>query len=147
MQAGRSLADDARDDGYAPMAEINVTPLVDVVLVLLIVFMVTAPLMVAGLPVDLPRASSAKLAKKPEPLILTIDKDGSVFLDDQPLALEALPETLAAAHSQDPEAVVQVRGDRATQYGQIVSVMDAVARAGIAKVSLLAASAPDKPAP
>jgi biopolymer transport protein ExbD len=147
MQAGRGLADDAWDDGYAPMAEINVTPLVDVVLVLLIVFMVTAPLMVAGLPVDLPRASSAKLVKKAEPLILTIDKDGGVFLGDQPIALEALPEALAAAHGRDPEAAVQVRGDRTTQYGQIVSVIDAVARAGLAKVSLLAAAALDKPAP
>ncbi len=144
MKGEPAVTGEAAEADYAPLAEINVTPLVDIMLVLLIVFMVAAPLMVAGLPVDLPRAASAAPAKA-EPMVVTIDRDGEVFLGDRPVTLPELSSALSAARS-DPAAMVQVRGDRAAAYGQIIAVMDVVSRAGIAKVSLLTAPA-QGPAP
>jgi biopolymer transport protein TolR len=132
------------DSGYRPLAEINVTPLVDVMLVLLIIFMVAAPLMTVGVPVQLPKTSAAKLAQPREPIIVTIDAEGRVFLREEALAPDAvLPRLTELAANADPETVVYVRGDRSLSYGQIMTIMGQVSTAGFAKVSLIAHGASD----
>lgn len=121
-----------------PLAEINVTPMVDVMLVLLIVFMVAAPLMAVGVPVQLPRTAAQKVAQPKAPVIVSIDKDGQPFLDKEPLAPETIVARLRAIASQDPDQTVLVRGDRAVPYGRVMEVMGQVGAAGFARVSLVA---------
>jgi biopolymer transport protein TolR len=125
--------------GYRPLAEINVTPLVDVMLVLLIVFMVAAPLMMVGVPVQLPKTSAEKLGQTREPVIVSIDRAGRVYLREVPIEpptlLGARLRELAAA---DPEATVYVRGDRTIPYGEVMRLMGMVSAAGFAKLSLIA---------
>ena len=144
--AGRTLdpASDG-DDGYAPLAEINVTPLVDVMLVLLIIFMVAAPLMMVGVPVELPRTAAAKVGQTRKPLIVSIDRDGKVFVRDVQVGDAELVDKLAALAGEDKDAVVYVRGDRSIPYGRVMETMGKVGQAGFAKVSLIA-EAP-RPAP
>jgi biopolymer transport protein TolR len=131
---------DGLDDefGAAPLSEINVTPLVDVMLVLLIVFMVAAPLMTVGVPVDLPRTSAPKTSQPKAPVVVTIDARGQPFLGEEPLPAEAVAPRLRALAAQDPERAVLVRGDRLVPYGRIMEVMGQVGAAGFARVSLVA---------
>lgn len=126
------------DGGYRPMAEINVTPFVDVMLVLLVVFMIAAPLMMVGVPVQLPKTTAAKVAQPREPIIVSIDREGRIFLREEELAPEAVMERLAALAAESPDAVIYVRGDRSISYGQVMQVMGRVSSAGFAKVSLIA---------
>ncbi|MBV8972777.1 MAG: biopolymer transporter ExbD [Sphingomonadaceae bacterium] len=126
----------------APMAEINVTPMVDVMLVLLIIFMVTAPLLVTGVPVDLPDARAAALKTDDKPVQVSLDRAGSVFIDDAPVAEDALAPRLAALHAATPEARVFVRADRGLDYGRVMAVVGEVSAAGFHKVALV--STPDK---
>ena len=120
------------------MAEINVTPLVDVMLVLLIIFMVTAPLLVAGVPVDLPAARAAALAQKPDkPIAVSLDAAGGVFIGDEAVAEDALTDRLAALHSAQPEARVLVRADRVLAYGRVLEVMGEIAASGFVHVALV----------
>ncbi len=130
------------EDGgeYRPLAEINVTPLVDVMLVLLIVFMVAAPLMVVGVPVQLPKTSAERLAEPREPVVVSVDAAGRWYLRREELAPEPLAARLAELAAADREAPVYVRGDRAVPYGEVMRLMGVVSRAGFAKVSLLAES-------
>jgi biopolymer transport protein TolR len=131
-----------------PMSEINVTPLVDVMLVLLIIFMVAAPLMMVGVPVDLPKTSAAKIGQPQKPVILTVDKDGTWSIENgQVLTPETAPAALQAAHQANPEAVVYVRGDRDVPYGKVMEAMGVVGQAGFTKVSLIAQGAPPQPSP
>ncbi len=131
----------------APMAEINVTPFVDVMLVLLIIFMVTAPLLVSGVPVELPESRANPLDQKDEPLDISIDKEGQVFLDSEPVSageLSARLEQIAADQNpQNPRQIV-LRGDTAISYGELMKVMGELNRVGLNSVSLVttAASAP-----
>ncbi len=134
---GRGIGAGARR-GYRPMSEINVTPMVDVMLVLLVVFMVTAPLLTAGVPVDLPKTQAAQLTGQDEPLVVSIDKAGGVFLQDHPIELAQLGPRLTAITQNRKEARIFVRGDKAIAYGRIMEVMGAVNRAGFVKVSLVA---------
>lgn len=130
------------DDDLVPLADINITPFVDVVLVLLIVFMVAAPLMTAAVPVDLPQVSAA--APRPdEPVVISIDRDGAVWLKEDKLAAEHMPARLAALHGERPDAPVTLHADRAIVYGRLMEVMEAVHQAGFAQVSL--ATAPKEP--
>ncbi len=122
----------------APMSEINVTPFVDVMLVLLIVFMVTAPLLTVGVPVDLPKTKAAQLTDTKEPLIVTIDKKGGLYLQKRPIAMEKLVPQLRAITGANPEARIFVRGDKSIQYGAVMDVMGEISAAGYRKVSLLA---------
>jgi biopolymer transport protein TolR len=124
--------------GAAPLSEINVTPLVDVMLVLLIVFMVAAPLMTVGVPVQLPKTSAQKVALSKQPVVVTIDAQGKSFLDENPLDVNALKRRLKALAEEDPERAVMVRGDSAVPYGRIMEIMGQVGNAGFAKVSLVA---------
>jgi biopolymer transport protein ExbD len=137
MALGPGGLADPEGDGPALLGEINITPLVDVMLVLLIVFMVAAPLLTVGVPVELPRTQAGKPDQPRPPLLLTIDRDGHVFLRQEPLAPAALAGRLAALAAEDRERVVYVRGDREVAYGRVMEVMGQAASAGFAKVSLL----------
>ncbi len=139
---------------YRPMSEINVTPMVDVMLVLLIIFMVAAPLMTVGVPVDLPKTQAGQLNQEQEPLTLSVDREGRVFLQDVEVPMEALVTQLRTILSQQtqgqPERRVFIRGDRANQYGRVLEVMGAVSGAGFTRIALLSeavAPVPAAPAP
>ena len=139
---GRGTGDYGTSD-YRPLAEINVTPMVDVMLVLLIIFMVAAPLMMAGVPVQLPKTSAEKIAPPREPLVVSIDKDGAYFVRKEPIATaEALVALLAKLRTEAPDQVVYVRADRSLDYGRVVALMGLVGQAGFAKVSLVAEGVP-----
>ena len=132
--------DDSGDgfDSYRPMAEINVTPLVDVMLVLLIIFMVAAPLMMVGVPLDLPKTDAAKVEKAREPVIVSIDKDGKFFVGEAEVPDEALIARLMDLRAKDGEAPIYVRGDKGIEYGAIMQLLGKIGQAGFAKVSLIA---------
>jgi biopolymer transport protein TolR len=121
----------------APMAAINVTPFVDVMLVLLIVFMVTAPLLTVGVTVDLPRATSSPLPGQDEPLSVSVRADGQVYLQDSPLTVAELGPRLRAITERKPDARVFVRGDKVIDYGRVMEVVGAIHAAGFAKVALV----------
>jgi biopolymer transport protein TolR len=125
------------------MADINVTPLVDVMLVLLIIFMVTAPLLVTGVPVDLPDSRAGALDQKQEPVQLSIDAQGRTFLDDQEVAGPTLGERLLAIATGPGgrERQVYLRADKALDYGRVMAVMGELNRAGMNKVALVSTAA------
>jgi len=123
---------------YRPMAEINVTPFVDVMLVLLVVFMVTAPLLSVGVPVDLPKTQAAALNNPDEPLVISVNAKGEVFLMKSKITMENLTARLQAVTGQNPDARIFVRGDKGIAYGTIMEVMGKISAAGYKKVSLMA---------
>ena len=129
------------------MVAINMTPLVDVMLVLLIVFMIAAPLLTAGVSVDLPEADSAPLPGQDEPLSVTIDAQGGVFLQDTAVTLDQLGPRLQAVSGRNPDARIFVRGDRAIDYGRVMAVVSAINSAGFGRVALLTAPARTAAAP
>ena len=118
-------------------ADINVTPLVDVMLVLLIVFMVTAPLLTVGIPVDLPKIKSDVINQPDEPLVVSIRKDGQLWLQETPIAIEALVPRLVAITQNKTDTNIFVRGDQAIAYGRVMEVMGALTAAGFTKVALI----------
>ena len=124
----------------APMAEINVTPMVDVMLVLLIIFMVTAPLLATGVQVDLPQSKAAALEQNQEPVAISIDRTGNVFVDDTPVPIEGLGARLqqVAASSREPGGPrIYLRADHGLDYGRVMQVMGEINRAGLHKVALV----------
>ena len=123
---------------YRPLAEINVTPLVDVMLVLLIIFMVTAPLMTSGVSVDLPKTDAKPLNSDSQPLTVSIDAQGKIFLQNQQVELPELVAKLQAIAAGDPARRIFVRGDQAISYGLVMQVMGTIAQGGFTKVALLA---------
>lgn len=129
-----------RGSRRAPMAEINVTPFVDVMLVLLIIFMVTAPLLATGVPIDLPdsRAKPLDQTDKP-PVQISIDEGGSVYVDDEQMSMAALPERLAmiAETQGDEPRTIMLRADRGLDYGLVMRVMGELNRAGLTRVSMV----------
>lgn len=127
----------------APMAEINVTPLVDVMLVLLIIFMVTAPLLVSGVPVDLPDSKAAALKQDTAPIQVSVDAQGRTFIDEQAVPADTLSAKLAAiaeARASD-EPRVYVRADAGLDYGRVMEVVGEVNAAGFKKVALVSEAA------
>ncbi len=120
------------------MSEINVTPFVDVMLVLLIVFMVTAPLLTVGIPVDLPKVKSSALTDQKDPIEITVKIDGSVYLGESLVEVENLIPRLNAITDQNTEARIYVRGDRVVAYGRIMEIMSIINSAGYVKVALVA---------
>lgn len=132
---GRGLQ---RRGRHRPVSDINVTPFVDVMLVLLIVFMVTAPLLSVGVPVDLPKTEAATLNDSDEPLIVTVNRAGNVFLDEEEMDLARLVATLQATQGANPDIRIFVRGDEAITYGRVMEVMGRISAAGFSKVALLA---------
>jgi len=128
-----------RTPGSAPMAEINMTPLIDVMLVLLVIFMVTAPLMVSAVRVELPQASAAPVADAATPTLeVAIDKTGLVYLRDKPLAGAALEAALREAATRDAATEVQLRADTELPYGRVVEFMALANRAGLSRVGFVA---------
>ena len=124
----------------APMSEINVTPLVDVMLVLLIIFMVTAPLLVAGVPVDLPKNRAQPLDQQAKPIQVSIDAKGEIFIDDTAITPAELPAKLAqiSAQPEPPEGRrIYLRADKGLDYGQVMLVMGELNRAGLNRVALV----------
>ena len=122
---------------YRPVADINVTPLVDVMLVLLIIFMVTAPLLTTGVKVNLPTARSAPPLSQKDPIVVSISKDGRLVLGSDEVKLEQLVDLIRVRLESDPSQSVHIRGDRDTTYGEIVNVMDVLIGGGIAKIAMV----------
>ena len=131
---------------YRPMAEINVTPLVDVMLVLLVVFMVAAPLLTVGVPVDLPQTQAPPITDPKEPLVISINAEGHIFIQDSDVVTEALVPRLQAITGENPDALVYVRADKSIDYGRVLEVMSLISAAGYRKVSLIAESPKGMPA-
>ena len=126
-----------------PMSDINVTPFVDVMLVLLIVFMVTAPLLSAGVPVNLPEANAKPLAIDKEPVAVTIDADGKVFLKDAEVPLDQLITKLSDAVGGNFDQRIYIRGDRSVSYGAIMRVMGDINGAGFRNIGLVSLKEPN----
>lgn len=131
-----------RRGNRAPISEINVTPFVDVMLVLLIIFMVTAPLLVAGVPVELPDSRAEALEQEKEPVQVSIDTSGTVYIDEDAVGMAELPAALAQlrqdrASGDGKPPQVMLRADRALDYGQVMLVMGELNRAGLNSISLV----------
>ena len=121
----------------APMAEINVTPFVDVMLVLLVIFMITAPLLTVGVPIDLPKTQAKPLQGQDEPLAVTIDKDGEIWLQETKVDAATLVPRLNAIIGNKPDTRIFVRGDKTVSYGQVLEVMGILNTAGFSRVGLV----------
>ena len=134
MNIGSSGGSDEPD----VVVDINTTPLIDVMLVLLVVFMVTAPLMTVAVPVDLPKTQAHTVHQDKEPLVVSMDAEGHVYLQDKALRLDDLIPKLKAITGANPDARIFVRGDKRLAYGRIMEVMGLVSAAGFTKVALVA---------
>ena len=134
-----------RGSRRAPMAEINVTPFVDVMLVLLIIFMVTAPLLVAGVPVDLPESRANPLDQEPDQVTIAIDREGFIYIDDVVVDRGALPQRLDELNRPGDQPVIIVRADTQLDYGRVMAVMGELNRSGFNKVSLVTNGSSEAP--
>jgi biopolymer transport protein TolR len=120
-----------------PMGEINVTPFVDVMLVLLIVFMVTAPLLTVGVPVDLPETKASQISDDQAPLLISIQSDGKIALQNRVIEADELIPRLEAVARAKPETRIFVRGDKNVSYGEVMRVMGLVQESGFSRVALI----------
>ena len=127
-----------RSKGTQPMSEINVTPMVDVMLVLLVIFILTAPLLASSIKLDLPKTDAAKAGAVPAFVTLVVDKAGQVFLNDKPVTADALRTSLTQTAAQNPDTEVQLRADEAVPYGKVVEVMGAAQKAGLNRIGFVA---------
>jgi biopolymer transport protein TolR len=128
-----------RSQGPQPMSDINMTPLVDVMLVLVVIFIITAPLLGSSIRLDLPRTEAAKPNEAPKFVTVVLDKAGGVFLEDKPVVgLAQLAEQLDQAARRNPETEVQLRADQAVPYGRVVEVMGAAQKAGLNRIGFVA---------
>ena len=132
------------NDLYQPLADINVTPLVDVMLVMLIIFMVTAPLLAKGVKVNLPQASAAQPLNQKDPIVVSVGKDGKVSLGGDNVTMETLIDGIRAMMGGDTSRVVHVRGDTEAVYGEVVGVMDKLATNGITHIAIMTNSRSSK---
>ena len=126
-----------RGRGRAPISDINITPMVDVMLVLLIVFMVAAPLMTMGVPVDLPQTRAQSMPPKAKPITITVKPDGAISIADEPLTLDTLVAAVAALAVDGTDERLYIRGDTTTAYGTVMQVMGELAAAGYARIGLV----------
>ncbi len=126
-----------RRNSRAPMSEINVTPFVDVMLVLLIIFMVAAPMLTAGVPVDLPETSAKPLPGKDEPLVISIRSNGDIYIQETKVEMEQISAKLSAIVGEKKETRIFIRGDRKLSYGRIMEVVGEVDAAGFTKVAFV----------
>jgi biopolymer transport protein TolR len=138
LSIGNGSGNGRNGSRYRPMADINVTPLVDVMLVLLVVFMVTAPLLTVGVPVDLPQTQAPPINEPKEPTVITVNKDGVLYIQDSVVPMDTLVAKLQAITGSNPDAVLYVRGDKDINYGKVLEVMSLISNAGFHKVSLVA---------
>ncbi len=137
------MAFGSQSEGSGVIADINVTPLVDVMLVLLVIFMVTAPILQQGVPIDVPKVAAGPLSGDEEQLVVNVTKTGEVFLNDTPYALPQLTEKLRAIAVAKPDRTIYVRADQAVPYGDVMRAMAAVRDAGMHKVGLVTEPPPD----
>ena len=121
----------------APMSEINVTPMVDVMLVLLIIFMVTAPLLTVGVPIELPKSEAKQLEGDKEPLAISVDTEGKIFLQETELQIDEIVPKLTAIAKNGYEERIFVRGDRRVNYGVVMRVMGTISAAGFRRIALV----------
>ena len=135
---GMAVRKSGRKQRHRPMGEINVTPFVDVMLVLLIVFMVTAPLLTVGVELDLPKTKAGQINADAAPLVVSIKADGSLHLQDTEVPADALVPRLQAISEANPQVRIFVRGDRAVAYGDVLGVMGRIQAAGFERVALVA---------
>ena len=136
MSSGASRR--GKNGRYMPVAEINVTPMVDVMLVLLIIFMVAAPMLTVGVPVDLPRTNAPVVPDQQAPVEITVQKDGTIYVQENVVTVDNLVPLLMAVTESNPETRIYVRGDAGLTYGQMMQVMGNVTAAGFKKVALVA---------
>ena len=136
--AKRSNGTGRRRSSWQPMSEINVTPFVDVMLVLLIVFMVTAPLLTVGVPVDLPETNADPITTPEEPLVISIDAAGKIYIQETEVTAENMVARLNAITGANAETRIYVRGDRSIAYGTVMQIMGLINQAGYRRVALLA---------
>ncbi|RZU00663.1 ExbD/TolR family protein [Rivibacter subsaxonicus] len=129
----------------APMSEINMTPLIDVMLVLLVIFMVTAPLMASNLRLELPEGPAARADEAPPALRVAITADGALHLDDQPIALDALAAELKTVAARRKDAEVQLRADKAVPYGRVAELIGRVQAAGLTRIGFVTETVPGTP--
>lgn len=134
----RRPSGNGRRSRHRPMGEINVTPFVDVMLVLLIVFMVTAPLLTVGVPVDLPKTKAGQLSADAAPLVVSIQSDGAIYLQETAIEPDQLIARLSALAEANPDVRIFVRGDRSVSYGEVVELMGRIQTAGFSRVALIA---------
>jgi len=127
-----------RTPGPQPMSEINMTPLVDVMLVLVVIFILTAPLLASSIRLDLPRTDAARPNDAPKFVTVILDKAGRTFLDDKPVAAGELGAQFARAARGNPELEVQLRADQSVPYGRVVEVMGAAQKAGLSRIGFVA---------
>lgn len=137
------MAFGSQGDGSGSIADINVTPLVDVMLVLLVIFMVTAPILQQGVPIDLPKVAAGPLSGEEEQLVVNVTRTGEVYLNDTPYALPDLTAKLQAIAAARPDRTVYVRGDQSVPYGDVMRAMAAVRDAGMQRVGLVTEPPPD----
>jgi len=142
----QSAEDDEDGATYRPMAEINITPMVDVMLVLLIIFMVAAPLMVAGVPVELPKTTAPRVGQSKKPMVVTLAPDGQLQIRDEFVSRDLLVPRLRDIRASEGDAVVYVRGDTKAAYGDVMNILTLVGESGYARVSLLAKAQSASPA-
>jgi biopolymer transport protein TolR len=143
MSVGTSSASGDEDDGgYRPVAEINITPMVDVMLVLLIIFMVAAPLMVAGVPLELPNTSAARVSQSKKAMVVSLAGDGGLYIREEQVSKEGLVPRLRELRSQEGDTVVYVRADKKIPYGDVMEVLGRVGEGGYGRVSLLSQPKP-----
>jgi len=145
MAAGVQSRERGRRARRRPMSEINVTPFVDVMLVLLIVFMVTAPLLTVGVPVDLPKTRAQALGQDREPLSVTVKRDGKVYIQNTPVSEDELVAKLTAIAANGYDQRIFVRGDRSVDYGKVMEVMGLLSAAGFTHIGLVTDVAKPKP--
>jgi len=127
-----------RTEGERPISDINVTPLVDVMLVLVVILIITAPLMASSIRMDLPRAEGTQATDAPKFVTVSLDPRGGTFFNDQPVDAAALAQRLAEAARQSPDTEVQLRADQAVPYGRVVEVMGAAQKAGLNRIGFVA---------
>ncbi len=149
MSSGQAASND-EDVSYRPVAEINITPMVDVMLVLLIIFMVAAPLMVSGVPIQLPKSSAAKVGQTKKPMVVTMTADKRLQIRDEFVTREQLIPRLQSIKASEGDSVVYVRADTSLPYGDVMLILGQVGESGFSRVSLLSSrlqGSPQAPSP
>ena len=144
MNAGGGGGKRRRSKRSAPMADMNMIPFIDVMLVLLVIFMVAAPLLTTGVPVDLPKTGASQLNIEQKPLSVSINEKGQIFLQEKEVRLESLAADISAVAKQGFDERIYVQGDRQVNYGRVAEVMGVLQKAGFTKIGLINAPATTK---
>ena len=131
-----------RNPGAQPMSDINMTPLIDVMLVLLVIFMITAPLMTSSLKLDLPQTDAAQPSDTPQFIAVALDRDGHYFFGDEAVDADTFASRVAAAAKRNPQTEVQLRADRSVAYGRVAELIGLVQKAGLSRIGFVAEPSP-----